>query len=480
MTTMTSMTTVAPSNVEEQVSALRAEIVGIEQQVPLLDGSRRPCVYLDNAASTPALRSVRDKVDELLEWYSSVHRGTSFKSLLSSEAYEQAREIVAEFVGADKEHDVVIFGKNTSEAINKLAYRLPLAEDDVVLTTVMEHHSNDLPWRAHAQVEHLELNGDGDLELELLERRLQALQGRVKLVAVTGASNVSGYAPPVYEMAELAHEYGAMILVDCAQLAPHRAVHMGKVGSPQRLDFVAISGHKMYAPYGCGALVGPRELFRQGAPEYQGGGTIDLVSLSEVLWTEPPERDEVGSPNLLGAVALAASIRRLSQVGMELIAEHEKALTSYALRRMSELPGIEIYGSRDPERLEDRLGVITFNVQGMYHGKVASILGFEGGIAVRHGCFCAHPYVLRLLDMEDAEYEQYRQQVLRGERSQMPGMVRVSFGCYNTTEDVDYLMEMLQRVVSGTYAGEYVYHADINMYVPQGFDMGLVGEMFTL
>src|SRR5690606_22800663 len=175
-----------------------------------------------------------------------------------------------------------------------------------------------------------------------------------------------------------------------------------------------------------------------------------------------------------------ASIRRLSEVGMDVIAEHEKELTSYALRRMNELPGIEIYGSRDPERLEDRLGVITFNVEGMYHGKVASILGFEGGIAVRHGCFCAHPYVLRLLDMEDAEYERYRQQVLRGERSQLPGMVRVSFGCYNTTEEIDYLIEMLQQVVSGAYAGEYVYHADINMYVPQGFDLGLVGEMFTL
>lgn len=465
---------------EETFAALRRDIVGLDQPIPLLDGSERPCVFLDNAASTPALGAVQRKVDELLRWYSSVHRGASFKSLLSTDAYEEARRIVAAFVGADRQSDVVIFGKNTTEAVNKLAYRLPLSGDDVVITTVMEHHSNDLPWRNRAQVVYLALRGDHSLDVDDLARKLQQYEGRVRLVAITGASNVSGYTPPVYEMAAKAHEHGARIFVDCAQLAPHRAVHMGPVGSARRLDFVALSAHKMYAPYGTGALIGPREVFAQGAPEYRGGGTIDLVTLDEVRWAGPPERDEAGSPNLLGAVALAASMRRLSEVGMEAIAGHEKALTAYTLGQLQELPQVTVYGSADPQRVEDRLGVISFNVQGMHHGKVAAILGFEGGIAVRHGCFCAHPYVVQLLGLDEAAQEAFRAEIEEGDRREMPGLVRVSFGCYNNREDVDHLLHLLQRICDGDYEGDYVVDPASGTYLPQQFDMDLIGRAFSI
>lgn len=465
---------------EETFVALRRDVVGLDQPVPLFDGSSRPCVFLDNAASTPALGAVQRKVDELLRWYSSVHRGASFKSLLSTEAYEQARRIVAAFVGADPQSDVVIFGKNTTEAVNKLAYRLPLTGDDVVITTVMEHHSNDLPWRNRAHVVYLALRGDHSLDLDDLARKLQKYAGRVRLVATTGASNVSGYTPPIYDMAGLAHEHGAWIFVDCAQLAPHRAVRMGAVGSAQRLDFVALSAHKMYAPYGTGALIGLREVFARGAPEYRGGGTIDLVTLDEVRWAHPPERDEAGSPNLLGAVALAAGMRRLSEVGMEAIAGHEKALTAYTLRRLQELPQITVYGSADPQRLDDRLGVISFNVQGMHHGKVAAILGFEGGIAVRHGCFCAHPFVVQLLGLDEAAQEAFRAEIEEGDRREMPGLVRVSFGCYNNREDVDHLLHHLQRICDGAYDGDYVVDPASGTYLPRGFDMDLIHHAFSI
>lgn len=467
-------------NSEATLADLRQDIVGINQPVPLLDGAYRPCVFLDNAASTPALGAVKRKVDELLCWYSSVHRGASFKSLLSTGAYEQARGIVAQFVGADEETDVVIFGKNTTEAVNKLAHRLPLAADDVVITTVMEHHSNDLPWRRRAKVDYLSLRDDHSLNLEDLAQKLEEHGRRVRLVATTGASNVSGYAPPIYEMAALAHEHGAEIFVDCAQLAPHRRVHMGSAGSPRRLDYVALSAHKMYAPFGSGALIGPRQSFEQGEPEYRGGGTIDLVTLDEVRWAAPPERDEAGSPNLLGAVALAASMRALETVGMEAIAEHEKQLTQYALRRLQELPQVTVYGSADPERLEDRLGVISFNVEGMDHGKVAAILGFEGGIAVRHGCFCAHPYVVQLLGLGEAERNAFRRQILEGDRSNMPGLVRVSFGCYNTREDIDHLVQMLKRICEGEYSGDYVLDRASGAYLPQQFDMSLIHSSFSI
>lgn len=467
-------------NIEATLAGLRQDIVGIDQPVPLLDGTHRPCVFLDNAASTPALGAVKRKVDELLCWYSSVHRGASFKSLLSTEAYEQARDIVAQFVGADEDTDVVIFGKNTTEAVNKLAHRLPLAPEDVVITTVMEHHSNDLPWRQRANVVYLSLRDDQSLELEDLARKLEEYGGRVRLVATTGASNVSGYMPPIYEMAALAHEHGAEIFVDCAQLAPHRRVHMGPAGSARRLDYVALSAHKMYAPFGSGALIGPRETFEQGAPEYRGGGTIDLVTLDEVRWAAPPERDEAGSPNLLGAVALAAAMRALQAAGMEAIAEHEKELTAYALRRLQELPDVTVYGSADPRRLDDRLGVISFNLRGIDHGKVAAILGFEGGIAVRHGCFCAHPYVVELLGLNEAERSAFRRQILEGDRTNMPGLVRVSFGCYNTREDVDHLVETVKRICDGDYLGEYVLDPHSGTYLPQQFDMSLIQSTFSI
>jgi len=462
------------------VNSLRQEIVGIDQQVPLLDGSTRPYIYLDNSASTPTFRGVQQKVDEFLGWYSSVHRGSGFKSLVSTEAYEQAREIVAHFVGADPQTHSVIFGKNTTEAINKLANRMDLQPDDVVITTIMEHHSNDLPWRPKAQVEYVGMQEDGSLDTDGLQQKLECFNGRVKLVTATGASNVSGFVPPIYDMAELAHQHGVKILVDCAQLASHRAVNMGPIDSPRHLDFVTISAHKMYAPFGTGALIGPKAFFQQGPPDYRGGGTIDIVSLDEVYWAEPPERDEAGSPNVVGAVALAASIRILTQVGMDAVAAHEKELTRYTLRQLNQLNGIKVYGSSDPDRLDHRLGVIAFEVEGVPHAKVAAILGFEGGIGVRNGCFCAHPYILQLLRVSGEEYQRYKQRALNHDRSDSPGLVRASFGCYNTLDEVDHLIEMLERIMCGDYIGDYVLHKTTGDYLPRTYDPALLDNYFTL
>ena len=464
----------------EKLHALRQEIVGIDKRVPLLGGSSRPYINLDNAASTPALRGVQQKVNEFLGWYSSVHRGSGFKSLLSTQVYEQARQVVARFVGADPHTHSVIFGKNTTEAINKLAHRLDLQPGDVVITTIMEHHSNDLPWRPRAQVEYVGVKEDGSLDLEDLLEKLDRFQGRVKLVATTGASNVSGFVPPIYDMAELAHQHGARIAVDCAQLAPHRALDVGALDSSRHLDFVTLSAHKMYAPFGTGVLIGPKEFFAQGAPDYRGGGTIEIVTLDEVHWAEPPERDEAGSPNVVGAVALAASIRILSDVGMDVIAAHEMALTRHALCQLNRLEGVQIYGSVDTDRLDDRLGAIAFEVEGVPHAKVAAILGFEGGIGVRNGCFCAHPYLLKMLAVSGERYQAYKEQVLNHDRSDLPGLVRVSFGCYNTREEIDALVAMLERILRGDYQGDYVLHKATGDYLPCGFDPAALEGYFKL
>ncbi len=448
---------------------LRPEIIGIDQVVPLLDGTNVPYVNLDNAASTPAFRRVQEKVNEALLWYSSVHRGSGYKSMLSTQLYEQARQIVMDFVGADHEHDCIVFAKNATEAINKLANRFPFEAGDIVLTTGMEHHSNDLPWRAKARVIHAGLLPDGALDVEAFQHTLEKYAGQIKLVAITGASNVTGYLPPIYDIAEMAHRHGAQIFVDCAQLLPHRKVDMGPHDSPRHLDFIAFSAHKIYAPLGSGGLIGPKTFFEQGEPDVRGGGTVEIVTLDDVIWSDPPEKDEAGSPNVIGAVALAASLQFLSEVGMDNLAHHEAELTRYALTRLADIPGMQIYGSRDPEAADQRVGVIPFGLDDMPPHKLASILSFEGGIGVRSGCFCAHPYILHLLGVTEEEYRTHHNNVLQHNRAELPGLVRMSFGSYNNLEDIDRLVEMLGRISRGEIRGQYDVDAASGEYYPRGF-----------
>jgi len=448
---------------------VRQNIVGIEAQVPLLDGSHRTYVNFDNAASTPALRPVFDKVNEFMDWYSSVHRGTGFKSQVATHAYEQAHEIVCSFVGADPAAHAVIFGKNSTEAINKLARRLPLAAGDVVLTTLMEHHSNDLPWRAVAQVEHVNVDEQGALDEAHLETLLRRYAGRVRLVAITGASNVTGAINPIHRIAEKAHAAGAEILADTAQLAPHRAVDMRSEDDPGHLDYLVLSAHKMYAPYGAGALIGRRETFLQGAPEMVGGGTVDIVTVDKVWWAGLPDKEEAGSPNVVGGVALAQALLSLGEIGMEALAEHEARLTAYLLEKLARIQGVRVYGITDPARAAEKVGSTPFAVEGMSHYLVAAVLSAEGGIGVRNGCFCAHPYLLRLLDVSPEGARAYQQEIHQGIRANLPGLVRVSFGCYNNTAEVDWFIQMLEKVVRREYRGNYIQNRCDGAFWPEGF-----------
>lgn len=455
---------------------LRQRIVGVDRLIPLLDGRLVPYVNLDNAASTPPLVDVLEALQQFLPYYASVHRGTGFKSRLSTAAYDQAHEIIGRFVGADLSTNTVIFGKNTTEAINKLSYRLGLTRDDVVITTQLEHHSNDLPWRSHAQVVHVQATPEGRLDEEDFDRQLATYAGRIALVTVTGASNVTGFLQPIHRLARKAHAAGARILVDAAQLAPHRRVDMRPDDDPEHLDFVVLSAHKMYAPFGTGALIGPREVFLQEGPEYCGGGTVNVVTLDEVYWADLPDRDEAGSPNVVGAVAMAAAAQVLMEVGMETIAAHERELLVYALERLRALPGLTLYGEADPARAAaEKVGVIPFNLAGISHFKLAAILGYEGGIGVRSGCFCAHPYVVHLLHLGPEEAVTWRQKILHGDKSDMPGMVRISFGCYNTTDDIDRLIAMLEVIRRGEYQGDYQLVPHTGEYLPVNYTEPLAG-----
>lgn len=454
----------------EKSNSYRHLFIGLEEEVPLLDGGTRVYINLDNAASTPPLRSVQRAINEFMPFYASVHRGTGFKSQLSTHAYEAARRVVSDFVGAKSEQHTCIFGKNTTEAINKLARRYPFTtQKNIVITSGMEHHSNDLPWRQAAHTIHIRLTPDGQLMESDFDDQLEKYAGQIALVAISGASNVTGYINPIHRLAEKAHRVGAHILVDAAQLAPHRPIQMLDLDDPAHLDFVVISAHKLYAPFGTGALIGRTDIFAKGDPDQQGGGTVEIVTLDHVVWAGPPDRDEAGSPNTAGAVSLAAAVAQLKAIGMQQVAQHEADLTSYALRKLNQMEPVVIYGNRDPELAETRLGVLPIRLRDISHFKAAAILGYEFGIGVRSGCFCAHPYILHLLGLTPEQAHQVQERMIAGDKSDMPGLIRASFGLYNTMDEVDAFVGALDRIVHGDYKGVYSQDRSSGEFHPAGW-----------
>lgn len=413
-------------------------LVGDGLAVPCLDGRERPYCNLDAAASTNALPAVAERVHEFLPWYSSVHRGAGYKSRAATAAYERARAAALAFAGRSDGTDVAIICRNTTEAINHLAYRLRLDPDDVVVTTVVEHHANLLPWGRLCRRRFVDCGPDGTFDVGAVVAALDQ-HPRPRLLAVTGASNVSGWLPPIEEVIAAAHQRDVPVLVDAAQLAAHRAL-------PASADYLAWSGHKMYAPFGGGILVGPRATFADGDPFLAGGGAVDLVDLDEVSWTEPPDREEAGSPNVMGAVALHAAIDELRRVGWPAIAAHDGDLARRLRSGLAGIDGVRLLG---PQTDVDTLPLAAFTVDGVPHALVAARLSAEHGIGVRHGCFCAHPYLMRLLGLSQGEIEAYRVAVRSGDRRQVPGAVRASAGINTTDADIDRLLAAVGAIASG-------------------------------
>ncbi|MGI6704261.1 MAG: aminotransferase class V-fold PLP-dependent enzyme [Clostridia bacterium] len=461
----------------------RRDIVGIDKKVPLYGGGYKTCVNLDNAASTPVLGPVLEKVNEFMDWYSSVHRGAGFKSQVSTRVYDEAHEIVGEFVKADLRKNSIIFVKNSTEAVNKVSYRMGLTKDDVILTTMMEHHSNDLPWRSRAKPVYAALDEKGALNYDDLEAKLRQYGDSIKLVSVSGASNVTGYKNDLGRIAALAHRAGVPVLVDGAQLIPHSPLDIKPDGHPEHIDYLVFSAHKMYAPFGTGVLIGPKHAFLRGGPEYTGGGTISIVTRELVEWAGLPDREEAGTPNVVGAVALAAAVKYLEGHGMGNIENHERALTSYALKKLAQIKGITIYGEKNPDNTENRVGVITFNLEGVTHELTAAALAWEDGIAVRNGCFCAHPYVLHLLRLKPQHVARIIHKKRTGDLSGIPGMVRVSLAAYNNKNDIDRLVECLGRITdmarSGELAERYAFSRKTGAYYPRNIKVD-PGEVFRL
>jgi len=344
----------------------------------------------------------------------------------------------------------------------------------VVVTTVMEHHANLLPWARVCRRRFVECGPDGTFTADDVMAALDGgsdgvggVAGRPRLLAISGASNVTGWLPPLAAIIEGAHERGIPVLVDAAQLAPHAPL-------PTEADYVAWSGHKMYAPFGAGVLVGPTATFAEGDPFLAGGGAVDLVDLDEVSWTDPPEREEAGSPNVIGAVALDTAFAEFDRIGWKAIIEHDDGLVGPLRSGLAAIPGVRLLGPKPPEVT---LPLATFNIDGLHHALVAARLSAEYGIGVRHGCFCAHPYLLRLLDLSPAEVADYRAAVLRHDRREMPGAVRASAGLSTTQEDIERLVAAVAEIAGGRPTPvPYVQDPSTGDYWPEGTVAGWTAD----
>ena len=433
--------------------------------MPVLGGETVTGINFDNAASTPPLKRVRDAVTAFSEVYSSVHRGTGYKSRMATEAYEQARERVAEFLHVDERSQVVIFVKGTTDALNRIAAEQARLDGRQVLVTEMEHHADLLPWRHRSGHVMVGLTPDGHMDLDAIEHALRSSEGKIGLVAVSGASNVTGFISPIHEVAELAHRHGALVSVDAAQLAPHRRIDIRPADDPGHLDFVSFSGHKMYAPYGAGVLVAPRDFF-SGTPEVMGGGAIRIVTWDDTVWADLPDREEAGSPNVIGAVALGVAIDTLVELGFDEMLDHEAELGALLLASLRKIPGVTVLGGRDMGSAE-RLGLVSFVIDGVHHGLAAAALSHEWGVAVRNGCFCANPYVFHLLNMSKAAVEEVEGEVAADHRTALPGAVRASLAPYNDRGEVDRFVDAVGKVARGDLKAVYE-QAEDGTFAPEG------------
>ncbi len=475
----------------EKEQDFRRLFIGLDTLVKLKDGSETVSIGFDNGATTPSFKCVIDAIYENLLTYGSIGRGNGQKGEISSDRYEKSRDIVLKFFNLeDSSTHTVVYTKTATESLNLLANILIKNKSDKILTTRMEHHANDLPWRNTAtveyievdelgrirlddienkliankgsikyisitgasnvtgyinpiQVEYIEVDELGRIRLDDIENKLIANKGSIKYISITGASNVTGYINPIHEVAKLAHKYGAKIIVDGAQLVAHKEVDMKGKDKSEVIDFLVFSSHKAYSPFGSGAIVGLSEDLENVEPFLRGGGCVDCVLDDMVIWSEQPSLHEAGSPNFIGVMAMVTALEKLKEIGLKNVYEHERELKEYLIKEMKQIDNVILYG--DTENTDDRIGVIPFNIKcndkDCYD--IAQILADEYAIALRSGKFCAHPYVNRLLKISDSEAYEYN---LNEDELGSLGMIRLSIGLYNTIEEAEIFLEALKRI----------------------------------
>ena len=382
---------------------------------------KRPLVYLDNAATSQKPQAVIDAITEAYtHWNSNIHRGVHHLSQVATKHHEEARQAVANFIGATSS-DEIIFTKGTTDSLNALAFSFGetfIQEGDEIIVSAVEHHSNIVPWqmlceRKKAVLRHIPLRGDLTLDLEAFKGLLNE---KTKLVSVAHVSNVLGIINPIEEIIRMAHEKGIPVCIDGAQSVPHMPVNVQTLDC----DFLAFSGHKMYGPTGIGVLYGKREWLEKLTPHEGGGEMINHVRWSGTTYNELPYKFEAGTPNFVGSYALHKAIEYMQTIGFEAIEAHERELTEYCESQLAAIEGVHIYAAGQP-----KAGVISFNVGTIHPFDVGTLLD-QQGVAVRTGHHCAEPLIDEL---------------------GVPGTVRVSFGLYNDKADIDAFIASLKKAI---------------------------------
>ena len=420
----------------DSIDDLRKLFVGLDKKVNINGKGRIVPINFDNAATTPPFKRVVKRVLETTEYYGSIARGDGQKSQYCSDLYEECRRYILKYFNAPEEIYTAIFVGNTTDGLNKLSNILINNKEDIVITTRMEHHSNDLPWRNKCDLKYVEVNEDGRININEIEELIERYKEKVKYITITGASNVTGYINDIRKISGLIHKYGGKIIVAGAQVVPHKKIYMYKKDSLENIDFLVFSGHKIYAPFGSGAIIGLREDFNNNLPDTKGGGTVEYVIDNNQLWLNTPEKNEAGTPNLFGAVAIMEAMKEIEKIGFERIEKNEKELLQYLINGLKELNRVKLYADNDC--IDDRLGILVFTIDGMKYYEVGEKLSEIKAIGVRQGGFCSHPYTRRVLGIPNNQLQEYIN------KNGIPGLVRVSLGIYNSKKEANIFLETVE------------------------------------
>ncbi len=444
---------------QDLLEKIRHDFIGLDTEYETVDGNKSRRIYLDTTASSLMMGVAHRSSNDFLKHYSNTHSLLHFSAKISTKTYHWIHNRILDFVHADPNEFTCFFmGSGVTAGMNRMAKTLNRIrpERDMVLVSIMEHHSNDLPHRKHGgKVMHIPINKNntnmGGIDMEIFEKYLIQFQDRINYVSITGLSNVTGIINPINKIAKLAHKYGAYIIVDAAQMAAHVPIYMsGFDDKDLEIDALLFSGHKTYAPGSPGVVIARKSFMSAIEPEEVGGGMVDKVFPENYFVSKQfPDREEAGTPNILGAITLGSAIHVLDSIGMDNILKKDLQLTNYTLEKMKELKDIFIYGDAVDDDSK-RAGTISFNILGLDHGLVAAILNDYFNIAVRNECFCAHPYVEKMLHMthsEELEQLDCIDDHLSWKVEPWMGMVRASFGLYNTIDDIDCLLKSLEQII---------------------------------
>jgi len=434
---------------------IRSDFIGLDTEYTLVNGKKTKRIYLDTTASSLMMGVAYRASNQFLRHYSNTHSLLHFSAKVSTKTYDWIHSRILDFVHADKnEYTCFFMGSGVTAGMNRIAktFKRLRPERDMVLVSIMEHHSNDLPHRKHGgKVLHIPVNDNmGGLDLNIIEKYLKQFHDRINYISVTGLSNVTGIINPINKIAKLAHSYGVYIIVDAAQMAAHVPIYMsGFDDKDMEIDALLFSGHKTYAPGSPGVIIARKSFMSAIEPEEVGGGMVDKVFPDNYFVSKKfPDREEAGTPNILGAITLGSAVHILDSIGMDLILEKDINLVNYAMNQMLINKDIYIYGDNDTS-ICPRAGTISFNIKDMDHGLVAAILNDYYNIAVRNECFCAHPYVEKMLHIsheEEISNLDCLDNNLAWNIEPWMGMIRASFGLYTKESDIDALINALNDI----------------------------------